>query len=43
MKNKYAKTIDDSLYHELDEHADTISYSSKNVDARDKPVTYTHV
>ena len=25
MKNKEAKAIDDSLYHDLDEHADTMS------------------
>ena len=29
MKNKEAKAIDDSVYHESDEHADTICDSSK--------------
>ena len=32
-KNKETKTIDGSLYHDSDEHADTISDSIKQVDA----------
>ena len=43
MKNKEAKTIDNSVYHELDEHTDTISDSSKQVDASNKPITGTHI
>ena len=37
MKNKEAKAINDSVYYESDEHADTISDSSKQVDASNKP------
>ena len=33
MKKKEAKSIDDSVYHESDEHADKIGDSSKQVDA----------
>ena len=43
MKKKEAKSIDDSVYHELDEHTDTISDSSKQVDASNKPITDTHI
>ena len=43
MKNKEAKTIDDLVYHESDEHADTISDSSKQVDASNEPITDTHI
>ena len=38
MKNKESKTIDDSVYHESDEQVDTISDSSKQVDASNKPI-----
>ena len=43
MKNKKAKTIDDLVYHESDEHADTISDSSKQVDASNEPIIDTHI
>ena len=43
MKKKEAKTIDDSVYHESDEHADTISDSSKQVDVSNKKITDTHM
>ena len=43
MKKKEAKIIDDSVYHESDEHANTIIESSKQVDASNKPVTDTHI
>ena len=43
MKNKEVKKIDNSVYHELDEHADTISDSSKYVDASNKPITDNHM
>ena len=43
MKKKEAKTIDDSVYPESDEHADTISDSSKKVDASKKQITETHI
>ena len=33
MKNKDVSTINDSVYYESDEHGDTISDSSKQVDA----------
>ena len=33
MKKKDVSTINDSVYYELDEHANTISYSCKPVDA----------
>ena len=33
MKKKETKTIDDSVYHESDDHVDTISDSSKQVEA----------
>ena len=42
MKKKEEKTINDSVYYESDEHADTISDSSKQVDASNKPITETH-
>ena len=32
-----------SVYHELDEHADTISDSSKQIDASNEPITDTHI
>ena len=37
MKNKDASTINDLVYYELDENADTISDSSKQVDASNNP------
>ena len=43
MKKKEAKTINNSVYYESDEHADTISDSSKQVDASNEPITYTHI
>ena len=36
MKKKEVKAINDSVYYESDEHADTISDSSKQVDASKK-------
>ena len=38
MKKKEAKTINDSVYHVLDEHADKIIDSIKQVDASKKPI-----
>ena len=43
MKNKGVSTINDLVYYELDEHADTTSDSSKYVDASNKPITDTHI
>ena len=43
MKNKEAKAINNSVYYDPDEHADTISDSSKQVDASNKPITDTHI
>ena len=43
MKNKDVSTINDSVYYESDEHADTISDSSKPVDASNEPITDTHI
>ena len=43
MKKKDVSTINDSVYYESDEHADTISDSSKQVDANNKPITDTHI
>ena len=43
MKKKEAKTIDNLVYHELDEHVDKISDSSKQVDASNKPITDSHI
>ena len=43
IKNKEAKSINDSVYYESDEHADKISYSSKQVDASRIPITDTHI
>ena len=36
-------TINNSVYYESDEHVDTISDSSKQVDARNDPIKETHV
>ena len=43
MKNKDVSTINDLVYYESDEHADTISDSSKPFDASNKPITDTHI
>ena len=43
MKNKETKTINDLVYYESDEHADTFSDSSKQVDASNKPITDIHI
>ena len=43
MKKKDASTINDSVYYESDEHADTISDSIKQVDARNDPIKETHI
>ena len=43
MKKKDVSTINDLVYYELDEHADTISDSSKQVDASNEPITDTHI
>ena len=43
MKNKYVSTINDSVYYESDEHADTISDSSKQVDTNNEPIKDTHI
>ena len=43
MKKKEAKTINDSVYYESYEHADTISDSSKQVDGSKKPITDTQI
>ena len=42
MKKNDVFTINDSVYYELDEHVDTISDSSKQVDARTDPIK-THI
>ena len=43
MKKEKVLTIKDSVYYESDEHADTISDSSKQVGASNKPITDTHI
>ena len=43
MKKKDVSTINDSVCYESDEHADTISDSSKQVDASNTPIKYTHM
>ena len=43
MKNKYVPTINNLVYYESDEHVDTISDSSKQVDASNKPIKETHI
>ena len=43
MKKKEAKTINNLIYHESDEHADTIRDSSKHVDTSNKPITDTNI
>ena len=43
MKNKDVSTINDLVYYESDEHVDTISDSSKQVDASNEPIKETHI
>ena len=43
MKNKDVSTINNSVYYESDEHTDTISDSSKQVDASNDPIKDTHI
>ena len=43
MKNKDVSTIKDLVYYESDEHTDTISDSSKQVDASNEPIKDTHI
>ena len=43
MKKKEEKAINDQVYHESYEHTDTISDSSKQVDASNDPITDTHI
>ena len=43
MKNKQAKTIKYLVYYESNEHVDTISDSSKQVDASNEPIKETHI
>ena len=42
MKKKDVSIINDSVYYESDEHVDTISDSSKQVDASNEPIKETH-
>ena len=42
-KNKYALTVNDVDYYNLDEHEDEISDSSKQVEASKEPITDTNV
>ena len=41
--NWYLLAIKDSVYYESDEHVDTISDSSKQVDASNEPIKETHI
>ena len=43
IKKKETKAINDSVHHESDEHADTISDQSKQVDTSYKQITDTHI
>ena len=43
MKNKDVSTINNSVYYESDENVDTISDSSKQVDASNDPIKDTHI
>ena len=43
MKKKDVSTIKNSVYYESDEHEDTISDSSKQVDASNEPIKDTHI
>ena len=43
MKKEKVSTINDLVYYESNEHADTMRDSSKQVDASKKPITDTHI
>ena len=43
MKKKDVSTINNSVYYESDQHVDTISDSSKQVDASNEPIKETHI
>ena len=43
MKKKDVSTINDLVYYESDEHVDTISDSSKQVEASNNPIKETHI
>ena len=43
MKKKDKNAINDSVYYQSDEPADTMSDSRKQVDASNKPITDTHI
>ena len=43
MLKKDVLTVNDSIYYESGEHIDTISDSSKNVDARKYQIKKTHI
>ena len=43
MKKEKVSTINNSVYYDSDEQADTISDSSKQVDASNEPITDTHI
>ena len=43
MKKEKVSTINDSVYSESDEHVNTISDSSKPVDASNELITDTHI
>ena len=43
MKKENVWTINDLVYYDSDEHADTIRYSSKPVDSINEPITDTHI
>ena len=43
MKEEKVSIINDLVYYESDEHADTMSDSSKQVDASNKTITDTHI
>ena len=42
-KNKYASTVYDSAYYNLDEYEDEISDLDKNTEESKEPITDTHV
>ena len=43
MKKEKVSTINDLVYYDSDDHADTMSDSSKQVDASNKPITDTQI
>ena len=43
IKKKDVSTINDSVYNESDEHVDTISDPTKQVDARNGPIKVNHI